>query len=162
MSLIIRQYHADDIPAIRDIYAQPKAQAGTLQLPMPSLAMWEKRLNNVPDGVYPLVAELEGKVVGNLSFVIAANPRRRHVVDIGMGVHDAYQGRGIGSALMEKAIDLAENWLNVSRIELTVYTDNAAAIHLYQKFGFEIEGTAKQFAFRNGEFVDAHYMARTR
>lgn len=58
MSLIIRQYYADDIPAIRDIYAQPKAQAGTLQLPMPSLAMWEKRLNNVPDGVYPLVAEL--------------------------------------------------------------------------------------------------------
>ncbi len=37
MSLIIRQYHADDIPAIRDIYAQPNAQAGTLQLPMPTI-----------------------------------------------------------------------------------------------------------------------------
>lgn len=57
-------------------------------------------------------------------------------------------------------IDLADNWLNLYRLEMTVYTDNDKAIKLYQKFGFNIEGEAVNFAFRNGQFVNAYYMAR--
>ena len=53
-----------------------------------------------------------------------------------------------------------EKWLNLARIELTVFTDNEAAIALYRKFGFEIEGTLRKYAFRDGEFVDAYAMAR--
>jgi putative acetyltransferase len=82
------------------------------------------------------------------------------VASIGMAVHDAHQGRGVGTALMKAALDLADNWLQFTRIELTVYTDNVAALALYKKFGFEIEGTHKQYAFRNGVYVDAYAMAR--
>jgi putative acetyltransferase len=57
-------------------------------------------------------------------------------------------------------IDLADNWLGLRRIELTVFADNVAAIHLYQKCGFTIEGTARQFALREGAYCDAHTMAR--
>ena len=46
-------------------------------------------------------------------------------------------------------LDLADNWLNLTRIEPSVYTDNAAAVVLYEKFGFEIEGTHRRYAFRN-------------
>lgn len=79
-----------------------------------------------------------------------------------MGVHDDFQGRGVGSALMAAMISLADNWLNLRRIDLSVYVDNAPAIHLYEKFGFLIEGTARDFAFRNGVYIDAHMMARLR
>jgi L-phenylalanine/L-methionine N-acetyltransferase len=48
------------------------------------------------------------------------------------------------------------------RVELSVYTDNAAGIALYEKFGFEIEGTHHRYAFRKGEYVDAYSMARIR
>ncbi|MBN1565512.1 MAG: GNAT family N-acetyltransferase, partial [Anaerolineae bacterium] len=85
-----------------------------------------------------------------------------HVADLGMMVHADYQGRGVGSALMVAALDLAENWLNISRIELTVYTDNAVAIALYEKFGFEIEGTLRDYAFRGGKYSDTYLMARLR
>jgi putative acetyltransferase len=84
------------------------------------------------------------------------------VGQIGMAVRDDWQGKGVGSALMQAAIDLAENWLQLTRIELEVYTDNRAGIRLYEKFGFKIEGTLEQFAFRDGEFVDAYFMARFR
>lgn len=57
-------------------------------------------------------------------------------------------------------MELADNWLGLKCIELNVYTDNAAGVHLYQKFGFVIEGTARRFAVRGGDWVDAHYMAR--
>jgi putative acetyltransferase len=43
-----------------------------------------------------------------------------------MAVRDDWQSRGVGTALMEAALDLADNWLNLTRIELSVYTDNAA------------------------------------
>ena len=77
-----------------------------------------------------------------------------------MGVKDNVQGQGVGSALLETAIDLADNWVNIKRIELNVYSYNDRAINLYKKFGFIIEGEAKSYAFRNGEYVDAYHMAR--
>jgi len=109
-----------------------------------------------------LVAVVEGRVVGNIGLEIARAPRRRDVGSIGMSVHDDYQNRGIGTALMVAVIQLADDWLGLRRLELEVWTDNLAAIHLYEKFGFVIEGTARQFARRAGDFVDAHHMARLR
>jgi putative acetyltransferase len=72
------------------------------------------------------------------------------------------QGKGVGTALMQALVDLADGWLNVFRLELTVFVDNRRAIALYRKFGFEIEGTHKAYALRAGEYVDAHFMARIR
>ena len=77
-----------------------------------------------------------------------------------MAVRDDWQRRGVGSALMRAALDLADRWLNYRRLELTVYTDNVAALELYRKFGFVIEGTHRDFAFRDGLYVDAYTMAR--
>ena len=61
---------------------------------------------------------------------------------------------------MEAAIELADKWLNLVRLELTVYTDNEPAIKLYQKFGFKIEGTLERYAFQEGNYVNAYSMAR--
>jgi ribosomal protein S18 acetylase RimI-like enzyme len=90
---------------------------------------------------------------------VAAAPARGA---IGMSVSDDCQGKGVGTALMTSLLDIADNWLNYRRLELTVYTDNAAAIGLYRKFGFELEGTLREYSYRNGEYVDAYTMARLR
>ena len=79
-----------------------------------------------------------------------------------MAVRDDWQGKGAGTALMQAAIDLADKWLNLTRLELEVYTDNEPAIRLYEKFGFIIEGTLAQHSFRDGRYVDSHLMARLR
>jgi L-phenylalanine/L-methionine N-acetyltransferase len=163
MGITIRHAEPADYEAIRDTMAQPRAQAGTLQLPLPSAEMWKKRLSEWPQGDFMLVAEVEGRVVGNLGLHAAGkSPRRRHAYALGMSVHDAFQGKGVGSALMAAAIDLADNWLQAKRLELTVYTDNQAALALYKKFGFENEGTLKAYAFRAGKYVDAHMTARVK
>ncbi len=69
---------------------------------------------------------------------------------------------GDGTALTRAAIDLADNWLNLTRLELTVYTDNEPATKLYANFGFTIEGTMKNYSFRDGEYADVYAMARVR
>ena len=161
MTIKIRAAEPEDYEAIRETMMQPLAQAQTLQLPYPPLEMWKKRLAETPAGDHVLVAEIDGKVIGNLGLHAMPNRmRRRHVGFIGMSVHDAWHRRGVGQALMNAALDLADNWLQYTRLELTVYVDNPGALALYQKCGFEIEGTLRQYAFRDGEFVDAYTMAR--
>jgi L-phenylalanine/L-methionine N-acetyltransferase len=86
----------------------------------------------------------------------------RHVGEIGMAVRDDWRGKGVGSRLMEAVLDLADNWLGLTRVELRVYTDNEAAVALYKKFDFEIEGTHRRLALRDGEYVDAYSMARVK
>ena len=161
MNIKIRAAEPSDCEAIRETMTQPIAQAQTLQLPYASLETWKKRLAESPAGDHALVAEVDGKVVGNLGLHAAGkSPRTRHVGALGMSVHDAWHRKGVGAALLRAALDLADNWLQYKRLELTVYIDNAAAIALYQKFGFEIEGTLRMYAFRNGEYVDTFAMAR--
>jgi putative acetyltransferase len=159
--IVIRRAEPADAEAIHETFLGPQAIAGTLQLPYPSVEMWRKRLVEVPADDYVLVATIAGDVVGNLGLHAASkSPRRRHAGNLGMSVRDDRQGFGVGTALLRAAIELADGWLNYQRLELLVYTDNLAALHLYRKFGFAIEGTCRAYAFRDGSYVDAYQMAR--
>jgi putative acetyltransferase len=127
----IRHAEPADAEALHRIFTSPRVIEGTLQLPLPSAEMWRKRISEMPESLYSLVACANGEVVGELGLETYPTLwRRRHVGQIGMAVRDDWQGRGVGTALMEAVLDLAENWLNLTRIELSVYTDNAAGVAL--------------------------------
>jgi putative acetyltransferase len=159
--VIVRRAEPADAEAIHATFTGPQAIGGTLQLPYASVEMWRRRLAGFPPDDYLLLATIDGEVVGNLGLHgTSKSPRRRHVGYIGMAVRDDRQRRGAGTALMRAAIELADGWLNYQRLELNVYTDNLAALHLYRKFGFVIEGTCRAYAFRDGRYVDAYAMAR--
>ena len=159
--IVIRRAEPADAEAIHSTFTGPKVIAGTLQLPYPSIEMWRKRLTDLSPSDFLLVATIDGEVIGNLGLHEAGkSPRRRHVGSIGLSVRDDNQGRGVGTALMSAAIELADGWLNYQRLELNVYTDNLAALALYRKFGFVIEGTFRAYAFRDGKYVDSYAMAR--
>jgi len=163
MNLRIRHATPADYEAIHRIHAGPKAVQGSLQLPFASPDLWRTRLNEPEPGLILLVAAHEEELVGVLGLHQYVNqPRRRHSAWLGIVVRDDSHGRGVGSGLLTAALDLADNWLNLERIDLTVFTDNEPAIRLYTKFGFVLEGTHRRFAFRAGDYVDAHVMARLR
>ncbi len=161
--LQIRRAEPDDYSAIYEIFSGAKVFAGTLQLPYPSREEWRRRLAETGDGTYYLVAVVGERVVGMFGLHTFPNkPRRRHAAGIGMSVDAGWQGKGIGKALMRAGLEMADRWLNLTRLELEVYTDNEPAIHLYESFGFEREGTLRQYAFRDGQYVDSYMMARLR
>lgn len=159
---IVRAVEPEDYPSIQAIYAQRGKYFGTLQSPYPSQPMWKDRLDAQQPGFRALVACVDDVPVGNIGLSVIANPRRRHAAHVGMGVHDDFAGRGVGQLLMQAALDLADNWLNLLRVELTVFSDNERAVRLYKRSGFEVEGTLRKYAFRDGEYVDAFAMARFR
>jgi L-phenylalanine/L-methionine N-acetyltransferase len=156
----IRGARSEDGEALARLFADRNAYSQTLQLPFPGVDLWRKRLADQGDAHHALVAIVGSELVGNIGVHRLTRARRAHVAEIGMGVRDSWQGKGVGSALMRAALDLADNWLGLKRIELTVYIDNKRAIALYRKFGFEVEGTHRGYSLRDGAYVDAHTMAR--
>jgi putative acetyltransferase len=162
--ILIRRPRPEDAAAILTTMGDPAVMPGLLQLPYATEAMWRKRIEEMPTGPTTaelfIVAERGGTVVGNAGVHPLQHVRRRHAAGIGMAVAREAQGQGVGTALMAAIVDWADNWAQLLRLELTVYTDNAAALALYRKFGFELEGTHKAYALREGVYVDAFCMAR--
>ena len=156
----IRAFEMADWQDVAELFLAPKCRWGTLQLPYQSRDDLRHKLENPPPHMHRLVAvdNQSHKVVGMLG-LHKMQGRRSHAGSIGMFVHDDFQNQGVGGALLAACQELAKNWLGLMRIELTVFTDNPGAIHLYQKHGFVIEGTMQQYARRNGEYVDAYAMA---
>ena len=163
MEIEIRRVEPGDYKGVQQVYAQPRAIWGTMQLPFPSEELWRKRLGEAGDQIYGLVACVQGEIVGHAALNLNPGyPRRKHAASIGMAVHDKWHSRGVGTALMKHLIEIADKWLNISRLELSVYTDNEPALRLYKKVGFQVEGTHRKHVFRDGAYVDCHSMARLR
>jgi putative acetyltransferase len=159
----VRRARPADAAAFARLMGEPGVYANLMQLPLPSEELWRKRLETLADPDRPdlqLVADIDGQVVGSAGLHPAPQLRRRHVAVLGISVATAAQGQGVGSALMQALCSYADGWGQLLRIELTVFTDNARAIALYQRFGFRHEGTHRAYALRDGVYADVHAMAR--
>lgn len=162
LKITIRPATQDDADAFARVFSDRSASNGTLQHPYTSAEIWRSRLaGNTGTRQVSFVAVVNGRVVGNAGVhPVSENPRQKHVCSVGISIADAYQGRGVGRALMHACLDFADNWANYSRIELSVHADNARAVKLYESLGFVHEGRHRDFSFREGGYVDALFMGR--
>ena len=122
-----------------------------MRVPYAPLNSTKERLEP-KEGVHLLVAEIAGAVVGFAELIRSpSHPRHAHVAELNMVcTHPDHVGRGVGRALTEAVIDLADNWLNLHRLGLTVFVDNPRAIGLYESLGFQHEGVMREFGFKRG------------
>ncbi len=161
MRIEIRHVEVQDVSDIKCILTDDSVMLGTMRLPHIANANVEARINTGP-GDYKLVAEVDGCVVGICFMSSEPNvPRHNHVGEIDLvAVRSDFQGKGIAKALLGAMLDLCDNWLQLERIGLLVWSDNTHAIELYGAFGFEREGVIRKYARRPGGFVDAVIMGR--
>ncbi len=149
---------------LAQLYGEPAVARQVLQMPWPTVEMWTKRLADGAESErrVALVALEREQVVGHCSLWKNERVRLAHGGSLAMGVAPGWQGRGIGSRLIGAVLEVADNWMGLRRVELTVYTDNAPALALYRKFGFEVEGELRDYALRDGRLVNVYSMARLR
>ena len=160
--IVIQRFTEPHLEGVAALYNEPAVCRQVLQMPFQSIEVWRKRLVLDDERRLQLVALHGGEVVGQLGLQQYLRVRQAHVGTFGMGVATAWQGKGVGSRLLKTALDVADNWMNLHRVELTVYADNQAAQRLYRTFGFEVEGVLRDHALRDGVYVDTVSMARLR
>ncbi|MGE5508844.1 MAG: GNAT family N-acetyltransferase [Chitinophagales bacterium] len=159
---LIRPVRADDVHDLNELRRQPSVLENNNCVPTEGLEETRKMVEKYASpNTHVLVAEVEGKMVG-IAKLEVMHRRQAHVGNFGINVHDDYQGRGIGKALIEAILDLADNYLNLRRVQLDVWATNERAIRLYERYGFVVEGRKRECVFIRGEYVDILTMGRLR
>ena len=99
--------------------------------------------------------------VGDVAVCCVKNAlKTRHRAVMGISIEQKYWGCGLGSYLMQLAVDQTRA-NGFEQLELGVYSDNARAIHLYEKFGFERYGIQpRAFKLKDGTYRDEIIMVK--
>jgi RimJ/RimL family protein N-acetyltransferase len=105
-----------------------------------------------------LVAILNDRIVGNLSFRGGYLKKFQHVGEFGVQVLRDYWNMGIGKELIKHLINWAKENKAIYKISLRVRTDNQNAIHMYKNLGFKEEGILKNEMMSKGILYDLMYM----
>jgi len=105
-----------------------------------------------------VVGCVNDEMVASLVVSASSRPRRRHLGEFGIVVQSDYWGRGIGRALMNILLDWATD-STLTKLTLKVRADNARAIRLYERLGFEHEATLRAELFDGTRYHDVLYMS---
>ena len=113
------------------------------------------------DNQITLLAFLNDKIAGLVNITADQRKRVRHIGDLFIVIGKKYWNNGLGNLLLEEVIEWVQASGILRRLQLTVQTRNQAAVHLYQKHGFIIEGRQERGAYiEEGNFIDVYLMGK--
>jgi RimJ/RimL family protein N-acetyltransferase len=162
--VIVEEAQLSDAKALVDLLSQVSQEtdfvvAETILSQEDMEIFLERHLESVNE--ICLVVRVGKELAGVLNVSSTSSPQTNHIGDIFIAVQEKYWGYGLGSLLMEVALDWACHTPVIRRLELTVQDRNSRAVHLYEKFGFKIEATKERGAkTKDGEFLDVYLMSR--
>ena len=100
-----------------------------------------------------LVCEKGNDIVGVLTIQRGMYRKNRHTANLGIAIKAGHRRSGLGTRLINQGIEWCrEN--GIRKLNLEVFSSNRNAISLYEKLGFQHEGSRKGQFIIDGEFVD--------
>lgn len=119
----------------------------------------ENSIKKYGENKHVFVAIENGQIVGFMGTSRTPMSKVKHIASFAIGVLDEHQRKGIASKLMKST----EKWLKdngVSRVEMTVVSENKPAISCYERNGYKREGTREKSISMNNKYYDEIYMAK--
>lgn len=114
-----------------------------------------ERREQAEDGeVHFFVIEVDGRPVGSIDI----RPEG-HRADIGLWIAESEQGRGVGTSAIREIVKYGEG-LGLVRQEAYVFVGNWASRRIFEKNGFELEGTLRKYARKGDAYRDEWLLAR--
>lgn len=105
------------------------------------------------EGMCYLVGRVGGKVVGGAS-IHSKTDKHAHIASYGIFIHKNYRNLGLGTTLTKELIEIAKT-RGLEILQLSVYSTNKRAVHVYQKCGFKEAGRLKNgIKFLDGTYAD--------
>ncbi|EOT29962.1 GNAT family N-acetyltransferase [Enterococcus saccharolyticus] len=165
IDLIIREAQAIDAENILAVMKQVSQETEFLvmdeglNLTPASLAHHIEAIDDSENNLL-LLAYNGAQLIGTASVRASDEKRIAHIGEVGISILKDYWGFGLGSVLLEEVIAWAHDSAGIRRLELTVQAQNKRAIHLYEKFDFQVEATMARGAVGNdGRFLDVLLMS---
>lgn len=159
MQLSYRLAESRDLQAVFDLYMDQSSNPYLTYDPM-SYEAFSSLFTSILQEKNLFVAETDGEIVGTYR-LIQKTHRQSHILYLGgFTVKTSMKGKGLGFEILKHIVNVAEAG-SLKRIELTVDTENQAAISLYRKVGFQIEGKLKNNyrLLSTGKLYDEYVMA---
>jgi RimJ/RimL family protein N-acetyltransferase len=100
-----------------------------------------------------LVAEVDGKVVASSELSRRLSGYDKHLGSIGIAIKNGFRDSGIGTEMMKTLVEQGESW-GLKVLMLTVFANNARALHVYRKIGFVETGRIPKKFFKEGQYLD--------
>lgn len=163
MTLSLVAIEPGDFRAVHGLCSRPEVAFWLGGHPADPPELWQKRLADPdPRRALRVGARLQNRLVGMIVLDLATSRRTQHCARLWMAVDPEHQRRGIGQRLVDAALEAADRWLALDRVELNTFSDNEPAIRLYARSGFVVEAEQKLDMLRGGLFVTSLLMARIR
>lgn len=174
MAATIRELRWGDLDDLIDIYLHLYEERGatgsigiTLYHEPPTRASeiaWFADLfrRNLEGTALTRVADVDGHAVGSCTVSPSGsgpNSEQSHVGVLGILIHQAHRGHGIGRALMTDVLERCRGTYELLR--LSVFSENAGAIRLYEQLGFQRCGHIPRAIRRGSTYFDADEMVLT-
>lgn len=163
MAVHIRDAGTADIAAIAAIYAVEVTDlVNTYEYEVPDEAEMLRRMQDILARGFPyLVAEVDGQVAG----YAYANTYRSRIayqwtVENSVYVDARFQGRGVGSALLQALIDACTARGFRQMVAVIGEPTNTASIRLHERFGFHLVGVFRGLGRKHGRWLDTVQMQR--
>jgi putative acetyltransferase len=155
----IRRREPRDTQALFAMFSQPQCQRAMALEPFGSARDVQAWLDSRGPDICDLVASVDDTAIG-FSGLHVCSGSQSHSGWFSLFIHDEFHRRGIGTVMMQAMIAISDLLAGLSRVQLIVFCDNARAICLYRRFGFEIEGRHECYARQGDIFLAAFTMAR--
>lgn len=165
--LSIEEAQPSDALAIQELLRKVSLETNFISETQAILAVTEKKLSSALEQLSEtidnicLLAKVNDQVIGLISMSTGFTFETSHISELFIVLDASVRGQGLGKELMAIAIDWAEQTPLIKKIELEVQVANEIALHLYQSFGFEIEGRRKlAIQLQNGTYSDVYLMGK--
>lgn len=165
--LLIREAEIEDATALVSFLNRVSVETDFTSLDRDGILMTDTEMESFLDkqahseNQITLLALLNDEIAGLVNIAADQRKRVRHIGDLFIVIGKKYWNNGLGNLLLEEIVEWAQASGILRRLQLTVQTRNLAAVHLYQKYGFVIEGRQERGAYiEEGGFIDVYQMGR--
>ena len=142
---------------VRNIYLHGIAtKQATFQTDAPTWEEWDKgHLSSLR-----YVAVIDGTVAGWAATTpVSGRCVYAGVTEVSVYIHEAFRGKGIGTALLQKLITESEG-NNIWTLQSGIFPENTASIALHEKLGFRKIGYREKIGKMDGVWRDTVLMER--
>ena len=161
-TVYLRAMEPEDLDALYQIENDPVTwDIGTSNVPYSRYTLYEY-IANAKNDIYTdkqvrLIIEDDSHNVAGIIDLINFDPKHLHA-EIGIVIKLEYQKRGIGFAAIEQMKNHASNILHLHQLYAYISVDNEGSLNLFEKCGFTVAATSKDWLFNGKKYRDAVLM----